>query len=136
MIGHQDERYADFGWASARLDDLSNWIPARLTAVLLIISAGLTTGQLEQVRNGWEVFRRDGGKHPSPNSGRPEAAMAGILRVKLGGTNFYDGIAQERPVLGQEGREAGPGDIVSAVRIMVAASVLGISLAVSFRCLA
>jgi adenosylcobinamide-phosphate synthase len=136
MIGHQDERYADFGWASARLDDLTNWIPARLTAVLLIISAGLTTGQLEQVRNGWEVFRRDGGKHPSPNSGRPEAAMAGILRVKLGGTNFYDGIAQERPVLGQEGREAGPGDIVSAVRIMVAASVLGISLAVSFRCLA
>jgi adenosylcobinamide-phosphate synthase len=136
MIGHQDERYADFGWASARLDDLTNWIPARLTAVLLIIGAGLTTGQLEQVRNGWEVFRRDGGKHPSPNSGRPEAAMAGILRVKLGGTNFYDGIAQERPVLGQEGREAGPGDIVSAVRIMVAASVLGISLAVSFRCLA
>ena len=62
--------------------------------------------------------------------------MAGILGVKLGGTNFYDGIAQERPVLGQEGRDVGPGDIMSAVRVMVAASVLGISLAVGFRCLA
>lgn len=136
MIGHQDQRYADFGWASARLDDLTNWIPARITAVLLIVGAGLTTGRLKEVRNGWEVFRRDGSKHPSPNSGRPEAAMAGILGVKLGGTNFYDGIAQERPVLGQEGRDAGPGDIMSAVKVMVAASALGVSLAVGFRCLA
>ena len=136
MIGHQDKRYADFGWASARLDDLTNWIPARITAVLLIIGAGLTTGQLEQAHNGWRVFRRDRNKHPSPNSGRPEAAMAGILGVKLGGTNFYDGIAQERPVLGQEGRDAEPGDIMSAVKVMVAASVLGTSIAVGFRCLA
>jgi adenosylcobinamide-phosphate synthase len=136
MIGHQDERYMDFGWASARLDDLINWIPARLAAVLLIVGAGLTTGQLEQVRDGWQVFRRDGSKHPSPNSGRPEAAMAGILGVKLGGTNFYDGIAQERPILGQEGRDTGPGDIMSAVKVMVAASVLGVFIAVGFRCLA
>lgn len=136
MIGHQDRRYADFGWASARLDDLTNWIPARIAAVLLIVGAGLTTGQLEQARNGWRVFRRDRSKHPSPNSGRPEAAMAGILGVKLGGTNFYDGIAQERPVLGQEGRDAGPGDIMAAAKIMAAASGLGVSLAVGFRCLA
>ncbi|MBS0184172.1 MAG: cobalamin biosynthesis protein CobD [Nitrospira sp.] len=136
MIGHQDERYADFGWASARLDDLANWVPARIAAILLIVGAGLATGRLEQARNGWRVFRRDKGKHPSPNSGRPEAAMAGILGVKLGGTNFYGGIAQERPVLGQEGRDAGPGDIMAAAKVMAAASVLGASLAVSFRCLA
>lgn len=136
MIGHQDERYMDFGWASARLDDLINWIPARLAAVLLIIGAGLATGQLEQVRDGWQVFRRDGSKHPSPNSGRPEAAMAGILGVKLGGTNFYDGIAQKRPILGQEGRDTGRGDIMSAVKVMVVASVLGVFIAVGFRCLA
>jgi adenosylcobinamide-phosphate synthase len=133
MVGHQDQRYADFGWASARLDDLINWIPARLSAVLLILGAGLVTGQLERVRNGWRVFRRDGGNHPSPNSGRPEAAMAGILRVKLGGTNFYDGIAQDRPVLGQEERDAKPGDIMLAAKIMVAASVTGVFLAAGIR---
>ena len=130
MIGHRDGHYADFGWASARLDDLANWIPARLTAVLLIVGAALTAGQLHRARNGWRVFRRDGHKHPSPNSGRPEAAMAGILGVRLGGTNFYDGIAQDRSVLGQEGREIEPDDIAPAAQVMVAASVLGICLAV------
>jgi adenosylcobinamide-phosphate synthase len=135
MIGHQDERYADFGWASARLDDLTNWLPARIAAMLLIVGTGLITGRLTQVRKGWRVFRRDGSKHPSPNSGRPEAAMAGILGVKLGGTNFYDGIAHERPVLGQEGRDARPGDIMPAVKVMVAASVLAVFIAAGFRCL-
>lgn len=133
MVGHQDDRYADFGWASARLDDLINWIPARIAAVLLIFGAGLTTGQLERVRNGWRVFRRDRSKHPSPNSGSPEAAMAGILGVKLGGTNLYDGIAEDRPVLGQEGRGAEPRDIMVAAKIMVAASVLGVFLAAGIR---
>lgn len=133
MIGHRDARYADFGWASARLDDLTNWIPSRIAAILLIVGAGLTTGQLKRVRNGWRVFRRDGNKHPSPNSGKPEAAMAGILGVKLGGANFYDGIAQDRSVLGQEGRGAEPGDIMVAAKTMVAASVLGVLLATGIR---
>lgn len=133
MIGHRDERYADFGWASARLDDLANWIPARAAAVLLLLGAGLRTGQLGRVRQGWRVFRRDGAKHPSPNSGRPEAAMAGILGVRLGGTNFYDGLAQERPVLGAEGRPVQPGDIAHAAKIMAAASALGVCVAAGFR---
>lgn len=133
MIGHRDERYADLGWASARLDDLVNWIPARLSAVLLLLSAGLVTQQLERIRNGWRVLARDGRLHPSPNSGRPEAAMAGILGVRLGGTNFYDGIAQDRPVLGAEGRSAEPRDIMLAATIMVAASVLGVLLALGSR---
>lgn len=133
MIGHRDERYADFGWASARLDDLINWIPARVAAMLLILGASLVTGQLERVRNGWRVFQRDGSLHPSPNSGRPEAAMAGILGVRLGGTNFYEGIAQDRPVLGAEGRSAEPRDITLAATIMVAASVLGVCLAAGMR---
>lgn len=133
MIGHRDEYHIDFGWASARLDDLVNWIPARLSAVLLILGAGLVTHRLEQARKGWEVLQRDGGLHPSPNSGRPEAAMSGILGVRLGGTNFYDGIAQDRPVLGEEGREAEPGDITLASTIMVVASVLGVLLASGIR---
>jgi adenosylcobinamide-phosphate synthase len=135
MIGHQSERYADIGLASARFDDVINWIPARIAAVLLICSAAFTTGRFDRVCDGWRVFRRDGCKHPSPNSGRPEAAMAGILGVRLGGTNFYDGMAQDRPVLGEEGREAEPGDIICATKAMVAASMLGVSFAVGFRCL-
>ncbi|MBH0203631.1 MAG: cobalamin biosynthesis protein CobD [Nitrospira sp.] len=133
MIGHRDEQYTDFGWASAKLDDLMNWIPARIAAILLIAGSGVTTGQLERLRNGWRVFCRDGSKHPSPNSGRPEAAMAGILGVRLGGTNFYDGIAQDHPVLGQEGRGVEPQDIMAAAKIMVAASALGVCLAVGIR---
>lgn len=133
MIGHRDARYADLGWASARLDDLINWIPARIAALLLIVGAGLTTGRLARVRNGWKVFRRDGSLHPSPNSGRPEAAMAGIVGVRLGGTNLYDGIAQNRPVLGREGRGAEPSDIMLAATIMMTASVLGVFLAAGFR---
>jgi adenosylcobinamide-phosphate synthase len=133
MIGHRDTRYADFGWASARLDDLVNWIPARLAAPGLILGAGLITRQLEPVRQGWCVFSRDGGKHPSPNSGRPEAAMAGVLGVRLGGINFYDGIPQERPILGSEGRLVEPGDIVSAAKVMAMASVLVVLLSVGMR---
>ncbi len=136
MIAHRDIRYADFGWASARLDDLANWIPARLAAMALLLGAGLMTGRLEPVCRGWRVFRRDGGKHPSPNSGRPEAAMAGLLGVRLGGTNFYDGIPQDRPILGSEGRRVEPGDIMSAAKVMVMASMLGVLLAAGVRWLA
>ena len=133
MIGHRDERYAYFGWASARLDDLVNWIPARLSAVLLLLGAGLVTQQLERIRNGWRVFQRDGSLHPSPNSGRPEAAMAGILGIRLGGTNFYDGYCARPYYPWCEGRSAEPRDMPLAASIMVAASVLGSILAVGIR---
>ncbi|MBS0152660.1 MAG: cobalamin biosynthesis protein CobD [Nitrospira sp.] len=133
MIGHRDTRYVDFGWASARLDDLVNWIPARLAAMALVLGAGLITRQLEPVRRGWRLFSRDGGKHPSPNSGRPEAAMAGVLGVRLGGINFYDGVPQERPILGAEGRLVEPGDIVSAAKLMAMTTVLVVLLAVGIR---
>lgn len=133
MVGHKNERHIDFGWASARLDDLANWIPARVAAWLLILGAGLVTGQPDRVRNGWRILRCDGGKHPSPNSGRPEAAMAGIVGARLGGVNVYDGIAQERPLIGASGRAAEPRDIAVAMKVMVAASAIGVCLAVGFR---
>lgn len=129
MVGHRDERYRDFGWASARLDDVANWIPARLTAGLLIVGATLLPSRSYHGSRGWLVFRRDGGNHPSPNSGRPEAAMAGLLGVQLGGTNFYDGVPEKRPFLYPEGRAAEPRDIVSASRLMVVATFLGVALA-------
>jgi adenosylcobinamide-phosphate synthase len=126
----------DVGWASARLDDVANWIPARVAAVLLILGGGAVTRRPDRVAGGWKVFRRDGGKHPSPNSGRPEAAMAGVLGVTVGGLNVYDGIAQERPVIGAGGRRTEPGDIAMAARIMAAASAMGVCMAAGIRWLA
>ena len=126
MVGHRDERHIDFGWASARLDDLVNWIPARLAAVLLLLATGLSTLNLNRMMRGWHVLRRDGGNHPSPNSGRPEAAMAGALGVQLGGTNYYDGMANERPTLGDGRRELVVGDITLAAQLMGVASLLGV----------
>ena len=129
MVGHQDARYIDFGWASARLDDVANWIPARLTALLLILSAGLLTGKLDPMRQGWRVLLCDGGKHPSPNSGRPEAAMAGVLGVRLGGRNDYDGVPHERPFMGEGLRAVAVEDAAIAMRVMALTSLLGVLIA-------
>lgn len=126
MVGHRDERHIDFGWASARLDDVANWIPARLAAVLLLLATGLAMLKLNRMIRGWHVLRRDGGNHPSPNSGRPEAAMAGALGVQLGGTNYYNGIANERPTLGDGRRALVVGDIMLAAQLMGVASLLGV----------
>lgn len=126
LVGHRDERYIDFGWASARLDDVMNWVPARLTAGLLVLAAGMVTRTLARMVDGWRVLCRDGHKHPSPNSGRPEAAMAGALGVQLGGTNYYDGVANERPTLGDGRRILVPGDITRAAQLMAVANLLGL----------
>lgn len=126
MVGHRDERHIDFGWASARLDDIANWIPARLAAGLLLLATGLVTLKLDRMMGSWRILRRDGGQHPSPNSGRPEAAMAGALGVQLGGMNYYDGMANGRPILGDGRRELVVGDITIAAQLMAVASVLGV----------
>jgi adenosylcobinamide-phosphate synthase len=126
MIGHRDEGHIDFGWASARLDDVANWIPARLTAVLIVCATGLVTRQRVRVMKSWQVLCRDGGKHPSPNSGRPEAAMAGALGVQLGGINYYDGVAHERQLIGDETKVLVRDDVMEASRIMVMTCLLGV----------
>jgi len=79
MIGHLDDRYRWFGWASARMDDAANFIPARITALLLVLSAGVVSRSWPAMQRTWQILLRDGGRHPSPNSGRPEAAIAGAL---------------------------------------------------------
>jgi len=126
MIGHKNERYVDFGWASARLDDLANWIPARLSAVLIMIVGALVRGESDRIRAGWHVLRRDGSRHPSPNSGWPEAAMAGSLGIQLGGMNVYHGVPNDRPVLGRGARPPTPADINAASRIIIGVSLLGL----------
>lgn len=96
-FGYMTPRYCRFGWASARLDDLANYLPARLTAPLIGVSAIFLN--LRPLQS-WRILRRDGRKHASPNSGLPEAAMAGALGVQLGGTTIYDGEPLEKPAIG------------------------------------
>jgi adenosylcobinamide-phosphate synthase len=113
MVGHRSPRYERFGWAAARMDDLAALGPDRLTALLAIAAAPAVGGS---ARRGLRVLRRDGGKHPSPNAGRCEAAFAGVLGVRLGGVNVYDGRAERRGVLG-DGPPPGPRDIRRAVML-------------------
>ena len=128
MVGHRSARYLRFGWASARLDDVANWIPARVTAALTAACAPLVTrtSPVKVV----QVVLRDGGRHPSPNAGRCEAAFAAALGVRLGGTNVYDGVAEARPELGGLGRASEPEDIRRAVLLSRAVTVSATALAV------
>lgn len=107
MVGHRNPRYTEFGWASARLDDLLNWIPARVTATLAALLAPAVGGRPSEAFGAW---RRDASNHPSPNAGPVEAAFAGALGVQLGGVNSYRGITEDRHVLGQ-GRTPTASDI-------------------------
>ena len=131
MIGHRDARYEHLGWASARLDDALNWLPARLTSGIIAIAAGVATGQWRRVTESVRICRRDGHRHPSPNSGRPEAAMAGALSVQLGGLNYYDGQAQWRCPLGDNPRPLGLRDIDLTTRILMTGYAVAVALAVT-----
>ena len=113
MVGYRSERYERFGWAAARLDDVANWAPARVTAMLTVALAPLAGGCWGRALR---VLRRDGAAHPSPNAGRCEAAFAGTLGVQLGGVNSYGGVTERRGLLG-DGPAAGPADIGRAVRL-------------------
>jgi adenosylcobinamide-phosphate synthase len=120
-----DDRYRWFGWASARLDDVANFIPARITSLLLVFSAGIVSRSWPVMQRTWQILLRDGGQHPSPNSGRPEAAMAGALDVQLGGTNRYDGRPVERPCLGDPNEPLTRAHIGRALTLMIWTSLLG-----------
>jgi len=121
MIGYRNARYQDVGWASARLDDLVNWIPARLTAVAISVAASWRLGRGEA---SWRICWRDAGRHLSPNSGWPEAAMAGALGVQLGGVNQYGGLLEERATLGDLGAPLTPSLIPIVLQVMIFASFL------------
>lgn len=123
MIGHRSERYEKFGWAAARLDDVANVVPARLTGLLAVAAAPLVGGHSGAAL---DVMRADGGKHPSPNSGRCEAAFAGALDVRLGGTNIYGTRVEHRPLLGTGGapQRSDIGRAVRLERAITAAAVL------------
>jgi adenosylcobinamide-phosphate synthase len=121
MVGHRNARYAEFGWASARLDDAMNWPVARIGAALSVALSGAP-------RRAWHIMRRDGCQHPSPNAGRMEAAFAGALGVRLGGALRYGGNAQTRPLIG-DGEPPARADVRRAVRLSMLAGTAGAVLA-------
>lgn len=122
MIGHRTPRHEAFGWAAARLDDVLNWVPARLTAGLIALAHGVGT---------WRAIRRDAGLHRSPNAGWPEAAMAVALDVALSGPRSYHGRVQDFPWVWPEGRrDAGAADIDRAVAVLWRTWAVGIAVVV------
>ncbi len=113
MVGHRSPRYARFGWAAARLDDGANYVAARLTAALAAVCAPIVGGSPLRAVRAW---RRDAGRHPSPNAGVVEAAFAGALGVRLGGPTQYHYELQIRPALG-DGLPPTVADVQRAVRL-------------------
>ncbi|MGW0792180.1 cobalamin biosynthesis protein [Streptomyces sp. NPDC002911] len=127
MVGHTSPRYRRYGWASARLDDVAGWPGARLTAVLAVAAGG-------RPREAVRAWRADAGRHPSPNAGPVEAAFAGALGVRLGGTLAYGGRVEHRPVLnGEAGRDVRVTDIECAVRLSRRVSVLALAVCAAGR---
>jgi len=121
LVGHREAPWTHFGWASARLDDVLNWLPARVTALLI----ALCGASIRALRLAW----RDGGKTQSPNAGVVDAALAGALGLQLGGTNSYDGVPKAGPQLGDPGlaldRESLESGLRLSARVNAAALLLG-----------
>ena len=130
MIGYADERYFYFGKAAARLDDVMNFLPARLTALGITGVAAFSPGHSSAAA--LDTWFRDGMKHKSPNAGQPESAMAGALRVRLGGENFYQGQSAVAPLLGERFSRPSMKEAKQAIRIVAMVSVLGAFTALLF----
>jgi adenosylcobinamide-phosphate synthase len=135
MVGYKNERYLNFGMASAKLDDIANYIPARISGSLIVISSFLIHRFTDSPIHPYasiRIMRRDGKRHSSPNSGIPEAAMAGALGIRLGGTSTYAGVAVEKPFIGDEAEGK---DYLKAsedtITIVKLASLLGLAIAVA-----
>ncbi|WP_371371360.1 adenosylcobinamide-phosphate synthase CbiB [Sporomusa aerivorans] len=129
MVGYKNEKYRDFGMVAARVDDIFNFIPARITGLLIILAAVLL--QKDAV-GAWQAIKRDAAKHPSPNSGFSEAGVAGALGIRLGGLNYYGGVASLRAYMGEAKYILQPVHIEQTIQIMYIATILFI--AAAFAC--
>ena len=154
MVGYRNARYINFGWAAARADDVANFIPARIAAILICLAADMLRGLhavispsprtspsrgegVSELRilnialhSPWHIMLRDGGKHPSPNSGYPEAAMAGALGIRLGGEATYGGKASSKPFIGDAMSHLDKKHIEKSVELMYCTTsfaVLGVA---------
>lgn len=133
MIGHRSDKYREFGWASARLDDVVNLVPARIAGLLLALAAPVARGSLATAM---KAMRRDARQHRSPNAGWPESAMAGALSIKLAGPRRYAEGMVDDPYLNADGRDATPADIRRALRMMAAACGIQFAIYVMLACVA
>lgn len=132
MIGYKDEKYADIGRFAAKLDDILNYIPSRLTALLMVISAplaGLDGG------NAFRIWKRDRRNHASPNSAQTESACAGALHLRLAGDAWYFGKLHKKPYIGDDDRPIESCDIRRANRLMYISSVLMLIISAAVRCI-
>lgn len=132
MTGYRNERYLHFGRAAAHLDDAVNYLPSRISA-LILISAAFITGQ--DWRGARRIWRRDRRKHASPNSAQTESVMAGALGVQLAGPASYFGVICEKPVIGDPLREVAPEDITRADSMLYCGGILGLIAMVAVRIL-
>jgi adenosylcobinamide-phosphate synthase len=132
MVGYRNERYRYFGWWAARMDDVANWLPARLSGLLLVGAAALL--KLDH-RSSWRIMRRDARNSTSPNAGFPEAAAAGALNIQLGGPTPYFGQMLAKPTIGdpRQPLELETYDVL--IKLMYAASFLGFCLCLGVRAL-
>ncbi len=122
MVGYKSEKYKEFGWFSARLDDVANFLPARLTAFLMAL--------LSLEKRAFSFILRYGNKHASPNAGYPEAALAGILNCRFGGPNYYHGVLVNKPYIGKVARTLSTSDIKIGCRINLSVSIAVLALIV------
>ena len=126
MVGYLNEKYRDIGWSSAKLDDVLNYIPARICGVLMCIGASLV--KLDG-KNALRIMRRDHGNHLSPNCAWSEAAAAGAMHIQLGGTHTYFGKVVEKPTIGDHDRPVEKQDILRANRLLYVSSVIMVLIA-------
>ena len=132
MLGYKNEKYLYFGRAAARTDDFVNYIPARISGLLMVITAPIV--RLDG-KNAWKIFRRDRYKHASPNSAQTESACAGALGLRLAGDAVYGGVVHKKEYIGDALREIEPEDITRAGRLMYAASVFTLLFGICLRLL-
>ncbi|MDF1508587.1 adenosylcobinamide-phosphate synthase CbiB [Robertmurraya sp. DFI.2.37] len=125
MVGYKNERFLQFGWASAKLDDLVNWLPSRLSGYMMLIAH---KPLLLKRTDAWRIFLRDARKHPSPNSGWLEAAVAVLLGVQLGGVNYYKGLVSNRARMGEAYTPLKKAHILLTNRILTSTTILFILL--------
>ncbi len=132
MVGYKNEKYIKFGTAAAKLDDIVNYIPARITAIIMIIASGLLKMDM---KNAIKVFKRDRYNHKSPNSAQTESVCAGALDLQLAGNSCYFGEVYEKPTIGDEIRKIEIEDIKRVNRLMYATSLIAIAICIGIRLL-
>ena len=121
MVGYKNDKYMNYGFVSAKIDDVANYIPARLTGLIMVVSVWIL--RLDY-KNSFKILKRDRRNHKSPNCAYPESAIAGALGLKLGGSHVYFGKVLEKPTIGDEKRKPVNDDIISTIKVMYLTSVI------------